>query len=111
MSDVLIAVYATLKDRATREEALHEDVPVIGKATLDDYAETSELRDDDAYPTLVPRPRGRVPVELLRLTPHQLRRLDAWESQYSRIRVFRKSPVPTYTYVLRGRGGKEEETE
>lgn len=95
-------MFATLKDRAIQDEVLGHDADVVARPyTVENYTEVARKLPDDTYPTLERAPRGRVTGEILDVSDGDLLRLDAWESDYHRIRVAEWRGRVVWTYVLR----------
>lgn len=90
-------VYATLKDKHTLVKALHESkVPEYECCTLPGFKEVK----DGEWPTLERNSKGRVEGDIIDVTPTEMKRLDAWETHYTRSLAYTDGGQ-AYTYVYK----------
>ena len=96
--DSELFVYGTLKDPKTRQEAVGSTLGSGVKDQLDDH---KKVKRDADYPDIAVKAKSQVAGLRLKVTPAQLRKLDAWEKAYNRRKVKLRSGKKTFVYDYR----------
>jgi gamma-glutamylcyclotransferase (GGCT)/AIG2-like uncharacterized protein YtfP len=81
-----VFVFATLKAKGIREQALGADAYAVRveRATVRDFYEVFIARGTERWPTLLPSLGDETEGDVLFVDDYDLSRLDAWETRYQR---------------------------